>query len=157
MILNDAHMRGISGDWDSVLKQLWRTSLSGFGRGGKFSEFARNHVVHPLSHTLDLAFANWCISQMAKRLGDQIIYDGSIPLAYYWTNAFDEKTGLLSEDSDYYEGENWNYSFRFIHDMVGRINLAGGEERFVELLDLFFGYQEPEEDQTVHRLSLIHI
>lgn len=153
MILNDAHMRGISGDWESVLKQLWRTSLSGRGRGGKFSEFSRNHVVQPLSHTLDLAFANWCISQMAKRLGDQIIYDGSIPLAYYWTNAFDEKTGLLSEDSDYYEGENWNYSFRFIHDMVGRINLAGGEERFVELLDLFFGYREPEEGQTVHRFE----
>jgi len=148
MILNDAHMRGIQGDWDSVLRLLWKTSLR--GRGGKFSEFSRNHVVHPLSHTLDLAFANWCIAQMAKRLGDQIIYDGSIPLAYHWPNAFDKKTGLLRENSDYYEGENWNYSFRFIHDMVGRIKLAGGEERFVELLDQFFGFKEPAHGQTVH-------
>ena len=150
MILNDAHMRGIQGDWDTVLDLLWKTSLSGRGRGGKFSEFSRNHVVHPLTHTLDLAFANWCISQMAKRLGDQIIYDGSIPLAYHWTNAFDTNTGLLREDSEYYEGENWNYSFRFIHDMVGRIKLAGGEERFVELLDQFFGFKEPAHGQTVH-------
>lgn len=153
MILTDAHMRGIEGDWDDVLRLLWRTSLSGKGRGGKFAEFARNHVVEPLSHTLDLAFANWCISQMAMRLGDQVIYEKSIPLAHHWRNAFDEETGLLKEDSEYYEGENWNYSFRFLHDMTGRINLAGGEERFVELLDQFFGYTEPREGQTVHRFE----
>lgn len=153
MILTDAQMRGISGDWDEVLRLLWRTSLSGKGRGGKFAEFARNHVVEPLSHTLDLAFANWCISQMAKRLGDQVIYEKCIPLSYHWRNAFDENTGLLKENSDYYEGENWNYSFRFLHDMVGRIGLAGGERRFVELLDLFFGFSQPQHREVVHRFE----
>lgn len=153
MILTDAQMRGIEADWDDVLRLLWRTSLSGKGRGGKFAEFARNHTVQPLSHTLDLAFANWCIAQMAKRIGDQVIYDKCIPLAYHWTNAFDSKTGLLSEDSDYYEGEHWNYSFRFLHDMVGRINLAGGEKRFVELLDLFFGFADPAPGETVDRFE----
>lgn len=153
MILSDAHMRGIDGDWDEILALLWKTSLSGKGRGGKFAEFARNHVVQPLSHTLDLAYANWCIAQMAKRLGDQVIYEKSIPLAYHWTNAFDPETGLLDADSDYYEGENWNYSFRFLHDMVGRINLAGGEKRFTELLDLFFGFRDPEPGREVHHFE----
>ncbi len=37
--------------------------------------------------------------------------------------------------------------------MVGRINLAGGEARFVELLDLFFGFTEPDEGQTVHNFE----
>ncbi len=153
MILTDAHMRGIEGNWDDVLELLWKTSLSGKGRGGKFAEFAKNQVVEPLSHTLDLAFANWCISQMAMRLGDQVIYEKSIPLAHHWRNAFDEETGLLKEDSEYYEGENWNYSFRFLHDMTGRINLAGGEDRFVELLDLFFGFSDPADGETVHRFE----
>lgn len=153
MILTDAQMRGIDGDWDKVLFLLWRTSLSGKGRGGKFAEFSRNQVVHPLSHTLDLAFANWCISQMAKRLGDQVVYDKSIPLSYHWRNAFDHGTGLLREDSDYYEGEYWNYSFRFLHDMVGRINLAGGESNFVELLDQFFGFADAKPGQTVHHFE----
>ncbi|MEM9017677.1 MAG: GH92 family glycosyl hydrolase, partial [Verrucomicrobiota bacterium] len=153
MILTDAQMRGISGNWEEVLWQLWRTSLSGKGRRGKFAEFARNHIVEPLSHTLDLSFANWCISQMAKRLGDQVIYDKSIPLSYYWVNAFDPETGLLDESSEYYEGENWNYSFRFLHDMIGRINLAGGEEKFVQLLDLFFGFEDPEDGEVVHRFE----
>lgn len=153
MILTDAQMRGIEADWDRVLRLLWRTSLSGKGRRGKFAEFARNHVVEPLTHTLDIAFANWCIAQMAKRQGDQIIYDKSIPLGHYWKNAFDPETGLMREDSDYYEGEYWNYSFRFLHDMVGRISFAGGEERFVELLDLFFGFKEPEPGQVVHHFE----
>tara|TARA_R110002096_G_scaffold119925_6_gene259918 strand:+ start:472 stop:2646 length:2175 start_codon:yes stop_codon:yes gene_type:complete len=153
MILNDAQMRGIEGDWEEVLSLLWKTSLSGKGRGGKFAEFARNEVVQPLSHTLDLAFANWSIAQMSKRLGDQVIYEKSIPLAYHWRNAFDPETGLLREDSDYYEGEYWNYSFRFIHDMVGRIKLAGSEQAFVDLLDLFFGFKDPEKDRTVHHFE----
>ncbi|MEM7698244.1 MAG: glycoside hydrolase domain-containing protein, partial [Verrucomicrobiota bacterium] len=153
IILADAQMRGIEGDWDRVLNLLWKTSESGRGRRGRFAEFDRDHVVHPLSHTLDLAFANWCIAQLAKRLGDQVIYDLSIPRSHYWTNAFDSETGLLRTDSDYYEGTHWNYSFRFLHDMIGRIKLAGGEKRFVELLDLFFGFREPAKGETVDRFE----
>lgn len=153
MILADAQMRGIEGDWDEVLKLLWATSLSGKGRRGKFAEFAKHHVVQPLSHTLDIAYANWCVAQMAKRQGEQKIYDTCIPLSHHWINAFDPDTGLLSTESDYYEGENWNYSFRFLHDMIGRIKLAGGDERYLELLDLFFGFRDPEPGMEVHRFE----
>ena len=45
-----------------------------------------------------------------------------------WVNAFDPGTGLL-RDSAYYEGGKWNYSFRLLHDMAARIDLAGGDER----------------------------
>ena len=37
-------------------------------------------------------------------------------------------TGLLL-DSTFYEGGRWNYSFRMLHDMRARIELAGGDER----------------------------
>ena len=56
-----------------------------------------------------------------------------------WVNAFDPTTGLLV-DSAFYEGGKWNYSFRLLHDMQARIELAGGDEAFVALLDAFFGY-----------------
>ena len=52
---------------------------------------------------------------------------------------FQPPDGLLV-DSTYYEGGKWNYSFRLLHDMQTRIGLAGGEGRFIELLDRFFGY-----------------
>ena len=132
---------------------LWKTSRSGMGRGGKFAEYGKKHVVHPLSHTLDLAFANWCIAQLAKRLGDQPIYEASIPLAKYWENAFDKDTGLLRKDSDYYEGENWNYSFRFLHDMQTRIQIAVGRKGFIQLLDYFFGFDTPTDGRDLHRFE----
>ena len=153
IILADAQMRGVKADWDWILRLLWGTSLSKKVATGRFAEFARNRIVQPLSHTLDLAGAHFGIAQMAKRLGYQGIYDHSLPLLRCWSNAMDENTGLLREDSDYYEGENWNYSFRILHDMVGRIKLAGGEKSFVNLLDRFFGFQEPLHGETVHRFE----
>ena len=40
------------------------------------------------------------------------------------------RPGLLI-DSTYYEGGRWNYSFRLLHDMRRRIELAGGDDAFV--------------------------
>ena len=71
---------------------------------------------------------------MAKSLGVQIIHDQADVLSKHWTNAFDTETGLLKEDSTYYEGEHWNYSFRLLHNMKKRIKLAGGKETFISLL-----------------------
>ena len=153
IILADAQMRGVKADWDRILRLLWTTSLNSKISRGRFAEYARHQVVQPLSHTLDLACAHFAIAQMAKRLGYQRIYDHSLPLLRCWPNAFDENTGLLREDSDYYEGENWNYSFRLLHDMVGRIKLAGGEESFCGLLDRFFGFSEALPGETVHHFE----
>ncbi|MEM9655447.1 MAG: glycoside hydrolase domain-containing protein, partial [Actinomycetota bacterium] len=67
-------------------------------------------------------------------------------LATRWRNAFDPDTGLLV-DSTFYEGGRWNYSFRLLHDMAARIELTGGEDRFMELLDRFFGHGAPSVKQ----------
>ncbi len=149
IILEDARLRGIKGDWDAILHLLWKTSQSGKGRRGKFGEYAKNKVVDPLSHTLDIAQAHASIARMARALGIQIIHDQASELSTHWPNAFDSETGLLKQDSTYYEGENWNYSFRLLHDMAGRISQAGGKSRFVELLDLFFGFKKPIPGQRV--------
>ena len=63
----------------------------------------------------------------------------SRPWRRRWINAFDEETGLL-QDSTYYEGGRWNYSFRLLHDMAARIKLSGGDDAFVAQLDQFFGF-----------------
>lgn len=148
LVLADAYHRGISADWTRVLKLLERSC-----QGGKFKEYAERGIVEPLSHTLDLASAFFSMAQLARSLGDESGYDDAIRHAGHWRNAFDESTGLLKTDSTYYEGENWNYSFRFLHDMAGRIELAGGERNFVRLLDLFFGFSEPNHGEVVHRFE----
>ena len=152
-ILEDARVRGIEADWDRVLSLLWRTSQSGKGRKSRFGEYARTGVVDPLSHTLDLSYAHFCMARMARGVGHQLIHDRATDQSKHWVNAFDDQTGLLREDSTYYEGENWNYSFRFLHDMKGRIRLARGERRFVALLDRFFGFDEPEHGERLFRFE----
>jgi putative alpha-1,2-mannosidase len=76
---------------------------------------------------------------VALYVGDNQLATQFKRLAGQWANAFNGDDGLL-HDSSYYEGGKWNYSFRLLHDMQARIDLAGGDGAFVELLDRFFGY-----------------
>jgi putative alpha-1,2-mannosidase len=76
---------------------------------------------------------------VARYVGDNQLAAQFEGLASQWVNAFNPVDGLLV-DSTYYEGGKWNYSFRVLHDMQARIGLAGGEDRFIGLLDRFFGY-----------------
>ena len=108
-------------------------------RRGYAEEYLERGVVHPISHTLDIAFAYHCTAVVARRLGDHDLAGQFDAMAEGWQGAFDPTSGLLV-DSTFYEGGKWNYSFRLVHDMASRIALAGGPDRFTELLDRFFGY-----------------
>ena len=102
-------------------------------------DFYQHGVVHPISHTLDLAYAHHCTAQVARALNDRRLADDLEERSRQWSNAFDPSTGLLL-DSEFYEGGKWNYSFRLLHDMAARIALAGGDQAFIGKLDSFFGY-----------------
>lgn len=98
------------------------------------------------SNTWMLDMADGCAlaAEAARENGNEELYKKLLPLSLQWKNAFDPETGLLSEDSDYYEGTLYNYSFRQMVHMDERIQLAGGKENFVKLLDKFFGYGQPD-------------
>ncbi|XVV17694.1 glycoside hydrolase domain-containing protein [Actinoplanes sp. CA-131856] len=102
-------------------------------------DFYEHGVVHPITHTLDLAYAYQCTARVARALGDKRLAKDLEEKAKGWVNAFDPATGLL-RDSEFYEGGKWNYSFRLTHDMAARIALAGGDDAFLAKLDRFFGY-----------------
>ena len=102
-------------------------------------EYLQRGEAHPITHTLDIAFGYWCTAGVAEHVGDKALAKQFYELAERWMNAYDPSTGLL-KDSTFYEGTRHNYSFRILHDMESRIGLSGGEARFVEQLDTFFGY-----------------
>jgi putative alpha-1,2-mannosidase len=110
-------------------------------------------VTHPITHTLDLAFGYQCTAKVARYVGDNALADQFEELATRWVNAFDPQTGLLV-DSAYYEGGKWNYSFRILHDMQARIELAGGDQAFTTMLDTFFGYGADPVKQVGERPSV---
>jgi predicted alpha-1,2-mannosidase len=121
-------------DWEYALVHLHDDLRRYYGE-----DYLELGLAHPITHTLDLAYGYHCTAGVARHVGDLELADHLDALAVRWVNAFDPETGLLV-DSTYYEGGVWNYSFRLLHDMATRIELAGGEARFVEMLDHFFGY-----------------
>ena len=121
-------------DWEWALCHMDADLRRQFGE-----EFLEHGAVHPISHTLDLAFGYHCTAGVARSIGDRDLADQFDALATRWTNAFDATTGLIHE-SNLYEGGVWNYSFRLVHDMAGRVDLAGGPDAYVSMLDQFFGF-----------------
>ncbi|MBB5802185.1 putative alpha-1,2-mannosidase [Saccharothrix ecbatanensis] len=133
--LADAHALGLGDlDWNWALVHMEADLRRMYGE-----DFYEHGVVHPISHTLDLAYAYHCTAGVARALNDGPLADDLAARSHLWSNAFDPATGLLL-DSSFYEGGKWNYSFRLLHDMAGRIALAGGDDAFVAMLDAFFGY-----------------
>jgi putative alpha-1,2-mannosidase len=147
--LADLCQLGLPGvDWDWALCHMDTDLRRSYGE-----EFLLRGITHPVTHTLDVAFGYQCTAQVARYLGDSQLAAQFEGLATRWVNAFDPETGLLI-DSTFYEGGRWNYSFRILHDMAGRIELAGGEERFLTLLDEFFGHGADPVKQVGERPSV---
>lgn len=130
-------------DWEYALVHLHDDLRRNYGE-----DYLEKGLAHPISQTLDLSYGYHCTARVARHVGDHELADHLDELASRWINAFDPATGLLV-DSTFYEGGVWNYSFRLLHDMAARIELAGGADAFVAMLDRFFGYGEPPVKQLV--------
>ncbi|MEP1126275.1 MAG: glycoside hydrolase domain-containing protein [Ilumatobacter sp.] len=140
--LADLCALGVAGiDWEWALCHMDADLRRQFGE-----EYLEHGVVHPISHTLDLAFGYHCTAGVARSVGDHDLAEQFDALATRWPNAFDPDTGLVLH-SNLYEGGVWNYSFRLVHDMAGRIDLAGGPDAYLALLDRFFGFGAPPAKQ----------
>lgn len=132
----DALTRSLPGiDWERAATMMSRDLF----RGGVGEAFLQQGEVHPITHTLDMAYGCYCTARIAKHIGDDKLFAYMTEKASHWQNAYNPKTGLLKH-STFYEGGKWNYSFRLLHDMPGRIALSGGTEPFIEQLDRFFGF-----------------
>ena len=103
----------------------------------------------PVSNTLEYAYDDWTVAQMAKALGKEEDYEYFKERAYNYKNVFDSsvdyvrrkhKDGSFVRDFDPYsmrgfaEGNAWQYTFFVPQDIKGMINLMGGPEKFNERL-----------------------
>lgn len=108
--------------------------------------------------TLEYAYDDWCIAQVAKKLGRQEDYALFMKRARSYQNLFDPTTGffrsknsqgkfvepfdpLLSEhgfEGQYIEGTAWQHSFFVPHDLPGFAQLHGGKKKLIQKLDNLF-------------------
>ena len=107
------------------------------------------------ARTLEYAYDDWCIFQIAKALGrPQEELDKWAARAGNWRNVFDDESRLMrGRNADgtfqepfspyqwggsFTEGNAWHYTWSVFHDIEGLQDLMGGEESFVEMLDSVF-------------------
>ncbi|XKV54961.1 GH92 family glycosyl hydrolase [Elizabethkingia anophelis] len=115
-----------------------------------------------VSNTLEYAYDDWVIAQLAKHLGETEIYNKFIKRSENWRNNFDKTTGFMrprmadgsfKKDFDllsthgqgFIEGNSWNYSFFVPHNLEGLIQQMGGKQKFTSKLDKLFSMHLPDE------------
>ena len=107
------------------------------------------------ARTLEYAYDDWCIYRLAKELKrpDKEIKRFA-ERAMNYKNLFDPESKLMrgkNEDGTFQapfsplkwgdaftEGNSWHYSWSVFHDPQGLINLMGGDEAFVAMMDSVF-------------------
>ena len=112
-----------------------------------YSDFRENGFCERYTHIVDAAEAFGAMAEIAERVGDDERTKIYSCLSKKWINAFDKNTGLMSENSKYYEGNLFNYSFRLLRNMDERVAIKG-REKFISDLDHFFGYTRDDITQS---------
>lgn len=115
-----------------------------------------------VSNTLEYAYDDWCIAQLAKKLGNEDLYQKFIKRSEHWRNVFDasirfmrpklsdgkfkkEFDVLKTDGQGFIEGNAWNFSFYVPHNINGLIESMGGEKKFTARLDSLFTMHLPDE------------
>lgn len=115
-----------------------------------------------VSNTLEYAYDDWCIAQLAKKLGNTAVYEEFSKRAENWKNVYDAKSGFMRprlkdgsfrKDFDllsthgqgFIEGNTWNYSLYVPHNPTEMIATRGGKARFSKHLDSLFTMHLPDE------------
>lgn len=111
-----------------------------------------------VSKTLEYAYDDWCIAQMAKSLGKTDDYQYFLRRAAGYTNLYDPAIGWMRPkdshghwrtpfnphtygqdiNNDITEATSSQYSWYAPQDVSGLVNLMGGREAFIRKLDALF-------------------
>jgi len=140
--LCDAYHMGIDCAKPEMIKECMKRELA----RDDYREFHESGTFERYTHILDVTDA--CLD-LAAITDDSDFKTELLKLSKNWKNAYSDD-GLMSEKSVYYEGDRYNYSFRLQANMEERVALAGGKERFAELLDTFFGFNGESVEQLTY-------
>jgi predicted alpha-1,2-mannosidase len=111
-------------------------------------------VAEATAKTLEYAYDDWCLAQLAKAAGRQTEAEEFAKKAMNYANLFDTKTGFVRgrkadgnwcEPFDptewggpFTEGCSWHWTWSVFHDVPGLVKLVGGDQAFADKLDAVF-------------------
>jgi predicted alpha-1,2-mannosidase len=156
-VIADAYAKGIR-DFDAALaleamKHSANQDHLGLDALKNVGYIPADHEPESVSKTLEYAYDDWCIAQMAKAIGEEEDYEHFQKRSQYYKNIFDPNEGFMrgkmynmwfspfdpaEVNFNYTEANCWQYSFCVQQDIPGMIELYGGAEAFEDKLDQLF-------------------
>jgi predicted alpha-1,2-mannosidase len=156
-VIADAMAKGILTDSAEALLQAAIASAEkpvfGIDDYIKFGFLSIENESESVSKTLEYAYDDWCVAQIAAMQKDRTAYDRFLARSQAWKNLLDPATGLMRPrengrfvpnfeprevNNHYTEANSWQYSFAVPQDLTGWIQRLGGPYRAVALLDSLF-------------------
>lgn len=160
-VIAEAYMKGIRNfDVEKAYEAMKKTVLTdraGMGYYRKYHYIPYELENESVSKTLEYAYDDWCVAQMAKALQKEDDYLFFLNASKNYARVFDANTGFMRgksatgewktpfsplyskhRDDEYTEGNAWQYSWMVQHDVEGLIALHGGPQKFMLKLDSLF-------------------
>lgn len=146
---------------DACVATARHASYDGLGAYMKLGYVPEDQNGSSVSKTLEYAYDDWCIAQLAKKLGRTEVYEEFSRRAAAYKNVFDPATGymrprlgngswrpgfdpLRTDEPGFIEGNSWNYSLYVPHQPDSLVAMMGGKKRFAAHLDSLFTMQLPD-------------
>jgi len=156
-VIADAYLKGIR-DYDTekafeAMKHSATRDKFGLASYKKYGFIPVDEESESVSKTLEYAYDDWTIAQMAKEMGKSEDYKTYIQRAQYYKNVFDPDTKFMrgrfrntwfapfdpyEVNFNYTEANSWQYSFYVPQDISGFIDLLGGKAQLEAQLDELF-------------------
>lgn len=108
-----------------------------------------------VSKTLEYAYDDWCIAQIANHIGNTQINEEFLKRSEYYVNVFDTVSGYMrprltdgtfrtnfdpmdTHGQGFIEGNAWNYGLYVPQNIDKMVDMMGGKEKFTQHLDSLF-------------------
>ena len=163
-VIVDAVLKGVAGvDEEKAYEAVFNSSIvshpnSPFEVWEKYGYMPENIQTQSVSITLEQAFDDWCVAQLAKRLGKEKDYNHFMKRSAFYRNLFNSKTGFFQPKNDkgewiepfdpykyvanggypFSDWNAWQYFWYVPQNIPDLISLTGGNKAFVAKLDTFF-------------------
>ena len=160
-IITDAAMKGFKFDIEKAYKYMRKNAFEtpmkiedykrGKGRRSLVSylqlgyipledeNYNTFHKEDQVLQTLEFAYNDWAVAQVAKKLDKTDDYNELIARSYNYSNVYNEETGWVCSkfaDGSFVEEAQRQYTFYVPHDLEGLMDLMGGNEFFYNKLNL---------------------
>ena len=156
-VIADAYLKGIRGfDAEEAFESMKHSAMQ--DHLGLDEYKTRGYIPvekepESVSKTLEYAYDDWTLAQMAQSLGKTEDYAYFLKRAQSYKNVFDPSTGFMrgrfrnqwyspfdpyEVNFNYTEANAWQYSFYVPQDVSGHIGLMGGKAAYKRMLDRLF-------------------